>query len=99
MPNELGHMRKTIVFGYVVSLIGTAVWLYGYLVSGSPPLVNWHEITPWWIADYLPNIQTEIGMALMLASMIPIYWPRRPEITHPSPQHSAMNTPKPDSHS
>src|SRR5690348_3831486 len=72
-------MRKTVAFGYGVSLIGTAVWLYGYLVGGSPSLIRWDAITPWWIADYLPNIQAEIGMALMLVSMVPIYWPARPD--------------------
>lgn len=76
MWNQLAHMKKTVVLGYVVSLIGSGVWLYGYLVNGSPPLVNWHAITPWWIADFLPNIQSEIGMALTLVSMIPICWPR-----------------------
>jgi hypothetical protein len=74
-------MRKTVVFGYGVSLIGSAVWLYGYFVGGSPPLVRWDAISPWWIADYLPNVQSEIGMALMLVSMVPIYWPTR---SHPT---------------
>jgi hypothetical protein len=70
-------MRKTVVIGYVISLIGSALWLYGYLVIGSPPIVDWHAITPWWIADFLPNIQSEIGTAIVVVSMIPIYWPER----------------------
>jgi hypothetical protein len=33
--------------------------------------------TPWWIADYLPNVEAELGMALDFVGMIPIYWPER----------------------
>ena len=58
-------------------LAGTALWLYGYFTSGHPPLFNWHSDAPWWIADYLPNVESEIGMALMLAAMVPIYWPSK----------------------
>lgn len=77
---ERSPMTKRVIFGYVVSLIGSAVWIYGYFIVGSPPLVNWHDITPWWIADFLPNIQSEIGMALVVASMVPIYWPAPPSV-------------------
>lgn len=69
------HVSRTVV-GWVVACIGTGVWLYGYLVPGSPSFVDWHAFTPWWIADFLPNKLCEIGMAIALASMIPMYWPR-----------------------
>jgi hypothetical protein len=51
-------------------------WLYGYFVPGNPSLIDWHAHTPWWIADFLPNIESEIGMVLMLLSMAPTYSPR-----------------------
>ncbi len=69
-------MSKLIVFGWVIELAGVALWLYGYFEPGHPPFVNWHDITPWWIADWLPNVESEIGMVLMFAGMLPIYWPR-----------------------
>jgi hypothetical protein len=31
--------------------------------------------TPKWVAEFLPNIESEIGMALMFAGMVPTYWP------------------------
>jgi hypothetical protein len=54
-----------------------AGWLYGYYTTGNPSLIDWHAHTPWWIADFLPNIESEIGMALVCASMVLIYWPSR----------------------
>jgi hypothetical protein len=69
-------VRKTAIFGWALLLAGTALWLYGYLVAtGNSPVIDWQANTPWWIADYLPNIEAEIGMVLMFVSMIPLYWP------------------------
>lgn len=70
-------MTKTVIAGWVVELAGTALWIYGYFVKGHPALIDWAGRTPWWIAHYLPNIESEIGMVLVFAAMIPIYWPRR----------------------
>jgi hypothetical protein len=67
-------MKKSLI-GYMALLLGMAVWLYGYFVPGNPPLIDWHAHTPWWIADFLPNIEAEIGMVLMLASAVPTYLP------------------------
>ena len=47
---------------------GDILWLYGYFSTGNPSLVDWHAYTPWWIADYLPNIESEMGMALVWAA-------------------------------
>jgi hypothetical protein len=46
-------------------------------VAGNPALIDWHANTSWWIADFLPNIESEIGMALAFAGIVPIYWPGR----------------------
>lgn len=72
-PREIVEMRVATTVGYFGSVIGTVVWLYGYLITGNPPMINWHSITPWWIANFLPNIETEIGTAIVIVSMIPIY--------------------------
>jgi hypothetical protein len=70
-------VSKLVIVGWVVSLAGMALWLYGYFATGNPSLIDWQANAPWWIADFLPNIESEIGMALMLAGMVPIYWPSR----------------------
>ena len=69
-------MTKALIIGWLIELLGVAVWLYGYLSTGNPSIVDWPAIAPSWIADWLPNIQSEIGMTLMFAGMIPIYWTR-----------------------
>jgi len=68
-------MSKAVIAGWIVIVAGTILWLFGYFAVGHPSLVDWHTHTPWWIADYLPNIESEIGMALICASMVLLYWP------------------------
>ena len=70
-------MSKAGIIGWIIMLGGTALWIYGYFAIGNPPLIDWSAYAPWWIADYLPNIEFEIGMVMVFASMIPIYWPRK----------------------
>ena len=68
-------MGKLAIIGWIILLGGSAMWFYGYMVTGHPSLINWQAHTPWWIADYLPNFEAEIGMMLAIVSMVPIYWP------------------------
>jgi hypothetical protein len=68
-------LSKLAITGWIISLGGLVLWLYGYFSAGSPPMINWHAYTPWWIADFLPNINSEVGMALMFAGTALTYWP------------------------
>ena len=70
-------MKKPVVLGWAMEAVGTAVWIYGYFASGHPSILDWHTFAPWWIADWLRNFESEIGMAFIFAGMIPIYWPDR----------------------
>jgi len=70
-------MSKPIVIGWIIELLGSALWLYGYFETGHPSFINWHDKTPWWIAEWLPNLESELGMILVFAGMLPIYWPRK----------------------
>ena len=70
-------MSKAVIIGWIISSAGTALWIYGYYAVGNPSLFDWHAHTPWWIADFLPNIESEIGMGLAFAGLLPIYWPPR----------------------
>ena len=70
-------MAKRKVNGYFVSTVGSILWVYGYFTTGTPPLVDWHARAPEWIAKFLPNLESEIGMGLMFVAMVPIYWPTR----------------------
>jgi hypothetical protein len=69
------RLSKAVIIGYVTSLAGTALWLYGYFEAGHQALIDWHTYTPWWISDFLPNVESEIGMVLVFVSMVPMYWP------------------------
>ena len=70
-------LTKTALIGWLVSLVGSAVWIYGYFVTGTPPITDWHAHSPWWIAVFLPNLQSEFGMVLACAGTAVMYWPSR----------------------
>jgi hypothetical protein len=53
---------------------GFAIWLFGYLSAGHASAFDWVAATPSWISSFVPNLEAELGLALMFASMIPIYW-------------------------
>ena len=68
-----------IIAGWGMMIVGTALWGYGLYVTGTAPIFDWKSNAPWWIADYLPNMESELGLVLMCLGMIPLYWPRRPK--------------------
>jgi hypothetical protein len=88
-------MKLPVIVGWAIELMGTALWVYGYFVTGHPSLIDWHDITPSWFAEWLPNIEAEIGLALVLVGMVPIYWPSRQqrEIAIPTPRMSTSDPP------
>ena len=71
-------VTKGAVSGWAMQLLGTALWLYGYyLTVGHTALIDWHAHAPWWIADFLPNLECEVGAAVTIAALVPLYWPAR----------------------
>ena len=69
----LDKMAKAKNIGWAIYAAGFAIWLFGYLSAGHTPLFDWNAATPWWISSFIPNLEAELGLALMFASMIPIY--------------------------
>jgi len=69
-----GRIANAKSFGWAIYAAGFAIWLFGYLSAGRAPLFDWNSDTPWWISSFVPNLEAELGLALMFASMIPIYW-------------------------
>jgi hypothetical protein len=69
-----GRLANAKSIGWAIYAAGFAIWLFGYLSAGHAPLVDWKAATPWWISSFVPNLEAELGLALMFASMIPIYW-------------------------
>jgi hypothetical protein len=70
-------MSKSALVGQIISLGGAAIWIFGYFVKGHRSLVDWQAYSPSWIAEFLPNIESEIGMAFCIGGVIVMYWPRR----------------------
>ncbi|MEX0853411.1 MAG: hypothetical protein WD036_09055 [Bauldia sp.] len=70
-------MSRLNVFGWGLMTVGCVLWLYGYLADGHAALIAWSELLPGWIAEFVPNLEAEVGMATMIAAMVPTYWPNR----------------------
>jgi|SRR5262245_24185800 len=68
-----GRIANAKTFGWLLYAAGFAIWLFGYLSPGHAAVFDWNAATPWWISSFVPNLEAELGMALMFASMIPIY--------------------------
>jgi len=69
------RLNKPAILAWIISLAGMTLWLYGYVVTGNASLIDWRADTPWWIADFLPNIESEIGMAVVCVGSVLVYWP------------------------
>jgi len=68
-------LTKTAIIGSLIFLSGSAFWLYGYFAVGHPSMIDWQAIAPWWVADFLPNLESELGMSFCIIGMVPMYWP------------------------
>ena len=66
--------RHWISLGWAATLLGCAIWTYGYFAGGAPPFIDWAALAPPWVAEYLPNWQAEVGLALAIVGSIPIYY-------------------------
>jgi len=70
----LGRMAKAKSIGWAIYVAGFVIWLFGYLSTGHATAFDWDGAAPSWISSFVPNLEAEVGLALMFASMIAIYW-------------------------
>ena len=69
-----GGMPNAKRIGWAIYAVGFVIWLFGYLSTGHASAFDWHVARPSWISSFVPNLEAEVGLALMFASMIPTYW-------------------------
>jgi hypothetical protein len=70
----LSRVANVKSIGWASYAAGFVIWLFGYLSTGHASAFDWGVATPRWISSFVPNLEAELGLALMFASMIPIYW-------------------------
>jgi hypothetical protein len=58
----------------VASILGMILWGYGYFATGTPSFIAWGEHLPAWTVEWLPNLECEIGLVLVVLGSIPLYW-------------------------
>jgi hypothetical protein len=66
-------MAKAKSIGWAIYVAGFVIWLFGYLSTGHAVTFDWDVVAPSWISSFVPNLEAELGLALMFASVIPIY--------------------------
>ena len=72
-----GRIANAKSLGWAIYAAGFAIWLFGYLSAGHAPVFDWNAATPWCISSFVPNLEAELGLALMFASMVPtLPWAR-----------------------
>ena len=74
MRGGRGRMPNAKSIGWAIYAAGFVIWLFGYLSPGHAAAFDWDVVAPSWISSFVPNLEAEFGLALMFASMIPIYW-------------------------
>ena len=60
--------------GWIISILGTALYLYGYFADGGTPVINWPLYLPEWAAAFVPTWEAELGFALSIVGSLPIYY-------------------------
>jgi hypothetical protein len=74
VPGRIANAKN---FGWAIYAAGFAIWLFCYLSAGHAPVFDWKVATPWWISSFVPNLEAELGLALMFASVLPtLPWAR-----------------------
>ena len=74
VPGRIANAKN---FGWAIYAAGFAIWLFGYLSAGHAAVFDWNAATPWWISSFVPNLEAELGLALMFASVLPtLPWAR-----------------------
>jgi|SRR6516164_2369449 hypothetical protein len=74
-----GRLANAKSIGWAIYAVGLVIWLFGYLSAGHASALDWEGATPSWISSFIPNFEAEVGLALMFASMVPIYWRAGPK--------------------
>ncbi len=62
------------VIGWIVSIIGTLLYIYGYFFDGGSTLFDWPRYLPDWAVEFVPNWEAELGFALSIVGSIPLYY-------------------------
>ena len=60
--------------GWVLTLVGCVMWAIGWFADSKWQFFKWAEFSPWWISEFLPNWQSEIGTLLIILGSVPIYY-------------------------
>jgi len=66
---------KWVIFGWIISFVGSILWLYGYFEFGNPSVIDWCSMVPLLVAQFLRSIECEAGMSCALTGMLLISWP------------------------
>jgi hypothetical protein len=62
-------MAKAKSIGWAIYVAGFVIWLFGYLSTGHAAAFDWNVTGQSWISSFVSNLEAELGLALIFASM------------------------------
>lgn len=63
-----------VILGWVISIVGGGLYVYGYFADGGMTVVNWTSFMPEWASALVPTWQAELGLALSIVGAIPLFY-------------------------
>ena len=67
--------RNLQIIGWTGSLLGAALYLYGYTLATAATILPW----PSSLSDYIPNWYAEVGLLISCLALVPLYWRATPQ--------------------
>ncbi len=68
------RLKRLTQIGWAGTILGCALWGWGYFAVGSLPIIMWSNFAPHWISEFMINWQEELGVLIMLLASIPLYY-------------------------
>jgi hypothetical protein len=66
-------MNALNISGWIACSVGSLLWLYGYMFTGTTALIDWPSISPTWISMFMPNLEAEVGLLVMCVGSWPLF--------------------------
>ena len=72
--SETQNHGMLATLGWVISIVGGGLYVYGYFASGGATVIDWPNLMPGWVSAFVPTWQAELGLVLSVIGGIPLFY-------------------------